>query len=79
MSELWDCYDSNFNILKGKVLVRVVYFATVSCEKNSVILQAGETIAYQWVTKSDIFSKRAQIANRRIFEMLPELDAVESH
>lgn len=57
----------------------VVYFATVSCEKNSVILQAGETIAYQWVTKSDIFSKRAQIANRRIFEMLPELDAVESH
>lgn len=22
MSELWDCYDSNFNILKGKVLVR---------------------------------------------------------
>ncbi len=169
MSELWDCYDSNFNILNGKVLVRgeessfsddeyhlvcevavkhrdgtyllmkrdlhketypgywefsaggsalqgesplqcakrelfeetglnadtllevgreteikghchfVVYFATVSCEKNSVILQAGETIAYQWVTKSDIFSKRAQIANRRIFEMLPELDAVESH
>lgn len=164
MSELWDCYDSNFNLVKGKVLVRgeeysfsdeeyhlvcdvavrhkdgtfllmqrdlrkegypgyweltaggsalqgenplqcakrelyeetglkadtllelgrktvsrnhchyVVYLATVSCEKDSVILQDGETIAYQWVTKKDVFSMQDQLATWRVFEMLPELN-----
>ena len=164
MSELWDCYDSKFNIVKGKVLVRgeessfsreeyhlvcdvavkhkdgtfllmqrdfrkkgypgyweltaggsalkgekplqcakrelyeetgiiadtwvevgrktvgmnhchyVIYLAKVSCKKDSIILQDGETINYKWVTKNDVFSMKDKLASRRIFEVLPELD-----
>lgn len=164
MSELWDCYDSNFNKIKGKVLTRgeessfsneeyhlvcevavrhtdgtfllmqrdfhkellpglweftaggsalqgenplqcakrelyeetgiipdtlyevgrladksrhshyFVYFATVSCDKDSVSFQEGETVAYKWVEKSEVLAMKDRLATWRIFEMLPELD-----
>lgn len=163
MSELWDCYDSNFNIVKGKILVRgeeatfsddeyhlvsdvvvrhtdgtfllmqrdlqkdlrpgyweltaggsalqgetplmcakrelreetglladtllevgrktvsrthchfVIYLATVSCDKDSIVLQEGETIAYQWLDKGAVLGMLDKLASKRALEMLPEL------
>lgn len=163
MSELWDCYDKNFNKVEGKVLVRghefeflndefhlvcdvvvrhedgtyllmqrdyrkdgypgkwelgaggsalqgenpiecaerelfeetglvadticevgrttieknhshyVEYMATVSCEKNSVVLQDGETIDYKWIEKSEVLRFKDELATWRIFDMLPNL------
>lgn len=164
MSELWDCYDSKFNIVKGKTLVRgeeasfteeeyhlvcevavrhedgtylimqrdlrkegypgywelsaggaalqgetplmcvkrelyeetglsadtllevgrktvskshchfVVYLATVSCDKDSIKLQDGETIAYQWINKADAYNMRDKLLIKRVFEMVLDVD-----
>lgn len=163
MSEIWDCYDKNFNLVEGKVLVRgqetsfsedeyhlvcdiavkhtdgtfllmqrdfrkegypgkweftaggsalkgesplecarrelfeetglvadelkeigrmtvarrhchfVVYLATVSCDKKSVVLQEGETIDYRWVSKAEVLKEKEELATWRVFEMLPDL------
>lgn len=52
----------------------VVYMAVVSCDKDSVILQEGETIDYKWVGKSEILTLKEKLATWRIFDMLPELE-----
>ncbi|MGN1370341.1 MAG: GNAT family N-acetyltransferase [Aristaeellaceae bacterium] len=53
----------------------VMYLAEVSCQKDAVTLQAGETIAYQWADKSDIFKQKDELATWRVFEVLPTLEA----
>lgn len=52
----------------------VVYMATVSCEKDAVVLQDGETIDYRWVEKSELIKMKEELATWRVFEMLPELE-----
>ena len=52
----------------------VVYMAVVSCEKDAVVLQDGETIDYRWVEKSELLKMKEELATWRVFEMLPELE-----
>lgn len=52
----------------------VIYLATVTCEKDAVTLQEGETIAYQWVEKSEIFKRKDELATCRVLEVLPTLE-----
>ncbi len=167
MAELWDCYDKDFNIVEGKVLIRgqeasfsfdeyhlvcdvavrhvdgtyllmqrdfnkegypgkweftaggsalkgesplecakrelleetglvadsihevgkitvaknhshyVVYMATISCAKDSVVLQEGETIDFKWVEKAELLESKEELATWRIFEMLPKMEMTE--
>ena len=52
----------------------VVYMAVVSCEKDAVVLQDGETIDYRWVEKSELLKMKEELATWRIFDMLPNLE-----
>lgn len=51
--------------------------ATVSCNKTSVTLQEGETIAYRWVTKSEVLKEKEDLCTTRVFEMIPNLEISE--
>ena len=51
----------------------VVYMAVVSCEKDSIVLQDGETIDYKWVSKDELFNIRDELVTSRIFEMTADL------
>ena len=46
----------------------VEYLAVTDCEKSSVVLQEGETIAYKWVTREQISKmQKNEIASYRTF------------
>lgn len=36
------------------------YMAVVSCEKDAVVLQDGETIDYRWVGKSELLKMKEE-------------------
>lgn len=47
-NELGIVYDTN--------TIYVQYLCVVSCEKDSIKLQVGETIDYKWITKEELLS-----------------------
>ncbi len=50
----------------------VEYMAIVSCAKDSVVLQDGETIDFKWMEKAELLEKKEELATWRIFELLPK-------
>lgn len=53
----------------------VEYFCNVSCKKNSIILQEGETINYKWVDKDELLKmEKSSLASSRTLELVKELD-----
>lgn len=55
--------------------IYVVYLCVTDCDKKSVVLQTGETIAYQWVSKSEILEAGPNaMASSRTWTILREAD-----
>lgn len=49
----------------------VVFLCTTDCEKDSIVLQEGETIAYKWVTKDELLKiDNAKIASSRTIQLI---------
>ena len=53
----------------------VEYLCVTDCDKSAVTLQAGETVAYRWVAKSDILEMGPEeLASSRTVKLLFEKD-----
>ncbi len=51
----------------------VEYLCTTECDKNSIILQEGETIAYKWVDRNTLVNmKMDTLASSRTFAIINE-------
>ena len=49
----------------------VVYFCITDCDKDSVTLQEGETIAYKWATRDEILKMDSEsIASIRVIDLI---------
>lgn len=49
------------------------YFAETSCDKDSVILQEGETVAYRWIDRETLLSMKGELLTHRMWQFVPEL------
>ena len=49
------------------------YFAETSCDKDSVILQEGETIAYRWIDRETLLAMKGELLTHRMWQFVPEL------
>ena len=51
----------------------VEYLAVTDCEKTSIVLQRGETVAYRWVSLPELCEiKKEDIASYRSFDLVKE-------
>ena len=58
----------------GHKSLYVEYLCITDCDKNSIILQDGETIDYKWVSKSFILEmKDNELASSRSLKLIKEL------
>lgn len=54
--------------------IYVEFLCVTSCDKDSIILQAGETIAYKWVSRNELVAmKRSELVTERIQKFMKEL------
>lgn len=54
--------------------IYVEYLCITNCNKDSVVLQEGETSAYRWVTKNELISmKRDELVTERMQHFIDEL------
>ena len=80
--EQWDAYDKNFNKIKNRILIRgeqipkgffhlyVEYLCETDCSKNSVTLQSGETVDYQWVTGEELNNMGEKLLTTRMWKFI---------
>ena len=60
----------------GHKSIYVEYLCDTDMDKTRIILQAGETSAYKWVTKEELLNmKRSELATQRIQNFIEELSA----
>lgn len=53
----------------------VVYLCITDCQKDSIVLQEGETIAYKWIDRKSLMEMgKDEIASERIMKLIKELD-----
>lgn len=53
----------------------VVYLCVTDCEKDSIVLQQGETIAYKWIDKNSLIEmSEDEIASQRAMKLIKELN-----
>ena len=88
--ELWDAYDAKLNKIDGMTLIRgedapdgvfhlhrsiyVDYLCETDADKNSVVLQEGETSEFKWVTAEELRSMtRDELATQRMLNFIEEL------
>ena len=52
------------------------YFAETSCDKDSVVLQEGETVAYRWIDREELLTMKGgdEMLTHRIWQFIPELN-----
>ena len=51
----------------------VEYLCVTDCEKNSIILQEGETIDYKWIDRNDLLEmSESEIASERAIKLIRE-------
>ena len=54
--------------------IYVEFLCITSCDKNSVQLQSGETIAYKWVGKDELLTmKKSELVTERMQRFIEEL------
>ena len=58
--QVWEKYKS----------IYVLYLATTSVNKDSIILQEGETIDYKWISESEIENIKDELVTRRILQFI---------
>lgn len=49
------------------------FFAETSCDKDSVILQEGETVAYRWIDRETLLAMKGELLTHRMWQFVPEL------
>ena len=55
--------------------VCVVHFCLTDCDKNSIILQKGETVAFRWLTRDEILEMSDDtLAPTRALKILQDFD-----
>ena len=53
----------------------VVYLCVTDCEKDAIVLQQGETIAYKWIDKNSLIEmSEDEIASQRAMKLIKELN-----
>ena len=53
----------------------VVYLCITDCEKDAIVLQEGETVAYKWIDKNSLIEmSEDEIASERAMKLIKELD-----
>ncbi|MBQ7060040.1 MAG: NUDIX hydrolase [Firmicutes bacterium] len=58
----------------GRDTVYVEYLCVTDCAKDSIRLQEGETIAYRWVSQSELLGmKKSELITERMQKFLKEL------
>lgn len=72
--------DSNDLIEVGRVTtndtIYVEFLCVTNCDKDSVTLQAGETIAYKWVSRDELIAmKKNEFVTERMQKFMTELQA----
>lgn len=70
--------DSKDLVEVGRITINdtiyVEFLCVTSCDKDSIALQAGETIAYKWVSKNELVTmKRSELVTERIQKFMEEL------
>lgn len=53
------------------------YLCITGCDKDSIILQKGETVDYKWVDKKTLLQNLDEIISSRVFQFIPELSVPE--
>lgn len=58
----------------GQRTFYVEYLCVTDVDKNSIVLQEGETVAYRWVTRDELMRMtREQLATHRVQNFIAEL------
>lgn len=53
----------------------VVYLCITDCEKDAIVLQEGETIAYKWIDRKSLMEmSEDEMASERTLKLIKELD-----
>lgn len=56
--------------------IYVEFLCVTNCEKNAVTLQAGETVAYRWVSRDELVTmKKTELVTERMQRYIEELHA----
>ena len=51
----------------------VVYLCVTDCEKNAIVLQEGETIAYKWIDRKSLMEMREdEMSSERTLKLIKE-------
>lgn len=48
--------------------IYVEFFCITGCNKNSIVLQEGETCDYKWTTRNELLNMLDELVTRRIFD-----------
>ena len=72
--------DTNDLMEVGRVTtndtIYVEYLCVTDCDKSSVTLQTGETIAYKWVSREELTKMdRSELVTKRMQKFIKELQA----
>ena len=52
-----------------------IYLYVTDCDKDAVVLQEGETIAYKWIDKNSLLEmSEDELASKRAVKLIKELD-----
>lgn len=58
----------------GYHVLFVDYLCVTDCEKDSIILQEGETVDYKWIGRSDLLKmSENELASKRAIKLIGEL------
>lgn len=58
----------------GYHVLFVDYLCVTDCEKDSIILQEGETVDYKWIVRSDLLKmSENELASKRAIKLIGEL------
>lgn len=61
-------------IRDDKRTLYVEYFCVTSCDKDSVVLQEGETVDYKWITREELFALTGEtFITRRMTKIMSEM------
>lgn len=53
----------------------VVYLCVTDCEKDAIVLQEGETIAYKWIDRKSLMEmSEDEMASERTLKLIKELN-----
>lgn len=78
--ELWEetGIDATDLVSVGQITshdtIYMEFICITDCDKGSITLQAGETVAYKWVSREELLAmKKSELVTRRMQEFLAEL------